>query len=628
MKKNKRTSVKDGILLYAKTPGITSFSSLWDIKHALDTDKIGHTGTLDSFAEGLLVVLSGHLTHLVPHITGFTKTYQAVVCFGKETDTLDPTGTVMKTAPSLTREALENVLPSFTGVQLQVPPVYSALHLGGKRASDVVRSGGEVKLDSRQVFIYKNELLDFRKAGDDGLSYALLEITCSKGTYIRALARDIAAAAGSCAFLCALRRTQVGPFYLKDAACYSGFCDFTIDYGIENARRCSELKNEKRITPDSVFTDIRSRFLDFTPETASLCGFEVSELKKDAEKSYLNGRPLSGSMFRRITTGVSEPPCTMKDKEIAVFYSDGMFAGMVRLNPDHRLFYGFVVPRQKKKLKVFTWNDIVKGEFPLSWRQKGTALTVGNFDGMHSGHRTLIEMVKGSSSPVKGIVTFTNPGELVKNKTGVYEGDVMTLSQKLRFCSEAGLDFAVIIDFSDDFSRISGEDFVSTLVSLVGMKYMAAGIDFRCGFRGQADSAVIKALSEKYGFEFRSVEKVCLEGQSISSSRIRSAVRKGDFASVQKMLSGCFVLDLSETEFTPSKTVSSDPMMEWFSAAVVSGQVLPENGTYEVAAVLGENILHTMLSVSENTVEVLLPTENTAKRLTEVKFVYKPNVTL
>ncbi|WP_308687177.1 tRNA pseudouridine(55) synthase TruB, partial [uncultured Treponema sp.] len=199
-----------GVMLYAKTPGITSFSSLWSIKHALKTEKVGHTGTLDSFAEGLLVVLSGNLTHLVPHITSFTKTYQAVVCFGKETDTLDPTGDVIKTGAAASKEQIESALKKFTGAVLQVPPVYSALHVDGKRASDLVRGGNEIHLESRQVFVYKNELLDFKEPSEnDSCSYALLEIVCSKGTYIRALARDIASSLGTCAHLCALRRTKV-----------------------------------------------------------------------------------------------------------------------------------------------------------------------------------------------------------------------------------------------------------------------------------------------------------------------------------------------------------------------------------------------------------------------------------
>ena len=152
--KNPKSSIT-GIMPFTKTPGLTSFSSLWSIKHALNTDKVGHTGTLDSFAEGLLVVLTGSLTHLVPHITEFTKTYQAVVCFGKETDTLDPTGNFIKDAVAPDCESLKDILPSFKGALLQVPPVYSAIHVNGKRASNAARGGQEVKLDSRQIFIYE-----------------------------------------------------------------------------------------------------------------------------------------------------------------------------------------------------------------------------------------------------------------------------------------------------------------------------------------------------------------------------------------------------------------------------------------------------------------------------------------
>ncbi len=233
--RNPKSSIS-GIMPYTKTPGLTSFSSLWSIKHALNTEKVGHTGTLDSFAEGLLVVLTGSLTHLVPHITEFTKTYQAVVCFGKETDTLDPTGTVTKSSKAPDQESLKSIIPSFTGALLQVPPVYSAIHVDGKRASNAVRGGQEVKLESRQIFIYDLSLRDFREANDeDPCSYALLEITCSKGTYIRALARDMAKALGACAYLCALRRTKVGPFNLEDAACYSTLKPFTIENGIANS---------------------------------------------------------------------------------------------------------------------------------------------------------------------------------------------------------------------------------------------------------------------------------------------------------------------------------------------------------------------------------------------------------
>ena len=233
-KKKKLTDNPSGIVPFAKKSGITSFSSLWSIKHALNTEKVGHTGTLDSFADGLLVVLSGSLTHLVPHVTGFKKTYLAVVCFGTETDTLDPCGVVVRKEKSIPdREAVEKACAKFTGALLQTPPVFSAIHVGGQRASDMVRKGNSIVLEPRQIFVYSNTLLDFKEPdAENANAYALLQIECSKGTYIRALARDMAEWLGSCAHLSALRRTQVGPFLLEDAACYSLLPAFTIQNGI------------------------------------------------------------------------------------------------------------------------------------------------------------------------------------------------------------------------------------------------------------------------------------------------------------------------------------------------------------------------------------------------------------
>ena len=229
-KKRKNPDNPSGIILYAKRSGMTSFSSLWSVKKALGTDKVGHTGTLDSFAEGLLVVLSGHLTHLVSHVTAFQKSYLAVVCFGTATDTLDPLGNITGEGRPLAEDEVAAACSRFTGAILQRPPVFSALHVDGRRASDVARSGEDVELSPRQVFVYKNELLAYKAAdAQDRNSYALVRVDCSKGTYIRALARDMAALFGSVAHLSALRRTRVGPFCVEDAACWSLLEDFTIE---------------------------------------------------------------------------------------------------------------------------------------------------------------------------------------------------------------------------------------------------------------------------------------------------------------------------------------------------------------------------------------------------------------
>ena len=218
----RKDSSASGVMLFAKESGPTSFSSLGVIKKALGTGKVGHTGTLDSFAEGLLVVLVGKMTRLVPYITATEKRYQAVVAFGSETDTLEPSGQVVAAAPLPSRQQVESVLDRFRGTISQVPPLYSAIHVDGQRASDLARSGQQAQLPSREITVHSLALTDF-----DG-QYGLLEVTCSKGTYIRSLARDIALAAGSRGHLVALRRTGVGPFRLEDAVFSQRLTAFTL----------------------------------------------------------------------------------------------------------------------------------------------------------------------------------------------------------------------------------------------------------------------------------------------------------------------------------------------------------------------------------------------------------------
>ena len=198
------------LLLMDKKEGITSFSSLSAIKKENKGMKVGHAGTLDKFASGLMIVLLGQATRLNPVFSSMGKSYIAEITFGAETDTLDPEGTVIRTADLPERTRLEEVLPSFIGKQKQVPPAYSAIHVDGKRAYREARSGRGVEMPERDITIETLYLLSF-----DGQK-AVISTSVSKGTYIRALARDIGERAGSAAFVSALRRTSIGPFTLSD----------------------------------------------------------------------------------------------------------------------------------------------------------------------------------------------------------------------------------------------------------------------------------------------------------------------------------------------------------------------------------------------------------------------------
>jgi tRNA pseudouridine55 synthase len=200
-----------GLLLLCKHSGYTSFESLSTVKKALGTGKVGHTGTLDKFASGLLLVLTGRALKLSPWFDGCDKRYEGTVCFGAETDTLDPEGPVVAEAPPPSQSALEAALPQFRGPILQAPPAYSAVHIAGRRAHELARAGETPEMKKRPVTIHALELLSYEPP------LARIFVHCSKGTYIRSLARDLALAAGSRAHLIALRRTQIAGFRLEDA---------------------------------------------------------------------------------------------------------------------------------------------------------------------------------------------------------------------------------------------------------------------------------------------------------------------------------------------------------------------------------------------------------------------------
>lgn len=200
-----------GLILLDKPPGITSFNALNVLKKELGTGKVGHTGTLDKFADGLIVALYGKMTKLVPEFTGMDKEYIAAIQFGEETDTLDPEGDVVAIADPPLLNTIKIALPHFIGKIKQIPPQYSAIHINGKRAYEIARSGKEITMPSREVEIISFDIISFAE------SLLIARIQCSKGTYIRSLARDLAIECGSRAHLTALKRTKVGPFSITRA---------------------------------------------------------------------------------------------------------------------------------------------------------------------------------------------------------------------------------------------------------------------------------------------------------------------------------------------------------------------------------------------------------------------------
>jgi tRNA pseudouridine55 synthase len=205
-----------GVVLVDKPAGVTSHDVVNVARRALGESRIGHAGTLDPFATGLLVLLVGSATRLLPHVSGDPKVYDATIRFGTETDTEDLLGTPTSEAPLPTRAAIEAAIPALTGELDQIPPAYSAKCVGGRRAYDLARGGETVTLAPARVRVDAWEVLDSR-GGDDAVAEVDVRITCGGGTYIRSLARDLARAAGSAAHLASLRRLRSGVFDVADA---------------------------------------------------------------------------------------------------------------------------------------------------------------------------------------------------------------------------------------------------------------------------------------------------------------------------------------------------------------------------------------------------------------------------
>jgi tRNA pseudouridine55 synthase len=208
----------DGVLVVDKPSGPTSFEVVRLVKAALRADKAGHTGTLDPLATGVLAVCAGEAVKLQQYLVEGDKAYEAVAAFGAATDTEDAEGKVTARAdPSrLDGAAVAAALPSFLGEIEQVPPMYSAVRVGGRRLHEAARAGEEVERPSRRVRIHALELLAFEPARE-GLAHARLAVRCGKGTYVRTLVVALGRALGLPAHLAALRRTAAGPFSLDRA---------------------------------------------------------------------------------------------------------------------------------------------------------------------------------------------------------------------------------------------------------------------------------------------------------------------------------------------------------------------------------------------------------------------------
>ncbi len=271
-----------GLIVLWKSAGKTSFEALSPVKRQLPGAKVGHAGTLDKFATGVLVVLVGRMTRLMARLQHAIKTYEAVFRFGTETETLDPEGAVVRERSVPDRRTIESRLPGFKGQITQYPPAFSAVHVDGERAYRRARRGETVRMHSREVRIEELSLLEWDPPD------ARVRVMCSGGTYVRSLARDLAEACDSCAYVRELTRTAVGPF------------------GQGEAVDPRELDPEVHLIPPEQFV-------------RRLPGVNCAVIKMEQAGRIANGAPLTDDR-------IHDPP--REDGLVAVYTRNGSFVAL------------------------------------------------------------------------------------------------------------------------------------------------------------------------------------------------------------------------------------------------------------------------------------------------------------
>jgi FAD synthase len=271
-------------------------------------------------------------------------------------------------------------------------------------------------------------------------------------------------------------------------------------------------------------------------------------------------------------------------------------------------------------MKVLSWTQIVRfasGADPKpAFFTGGSAVTIGSFDGPHIGHEVLFDAVRAaarSDGLVPGVITFSQSLGGIKRPAS-YEGDLSTLEQRLDAFSRKGMGFAVVIDFSPEFGRIEGQEFLSILKESCGLQFLAEGKDFRCGYRGAFGMKEISDYSVCNGIKAQFPDPVVYENRRVSSSLIRSCIISGNFCSAARMLGHAYTIDCSRTVWNCTDNQYTAERHSFL-------QALPADGTYDVVALMPESRMQLRLHAEPHFLRLEVPSENMLSCIRAIEFI-------
>lgn len=618
---SRRPSAFSALIAIDKPAGMTSFDVVARVRRAVGEKRVGHAGTLDPAATGVLVVGIGQATKLLGQLTLDRKGYAATFQLGSETTTDDAEGEVTRTAEVPAElfdvASAKRLVAELEGEHDQVPPAYSAVSVGGRRAYAMARAGERVELASRRVRIYASHLLEVRSEERSWV----VSLDVSKGTYVRSIARDLGRDLGCFAHVSALRRTFSGPVTLDDCV--------TLE---ELEAGGAELVRERCLDPAFVL-GLPVRELDVSEVVDVSCGRRIAaglvrdgvvdrEPDQGEHVALTFGGALAGiwerrgaelacvSNFPQAIEGVRPPldlgalgpeaplgargarrllasslPHGYAYRGGRVFEAlGGAAVGSLAL-PYHELPFGGAVADEAGEPA----RDDYSVEMAALGEDRRFVFAIGAFDGLHRGHRALLARARREADR-RGCrlaaVSFDPDPAHVLCGPGRSAADLLSVEEREELLIDSGVDALLTFSFTPELARVSYQDFVrGALGAFMDVAAIVVGEDFRLGADGAGCVAALADLGRAAGFDVVGMRLADADGAPISSTRIRRLLGEGSVEEAAELLGRLHVVRGRVAHGRGEGTSFGFPTA---NVEVEEGRCLPAEGVYAGYVVVGD----------------------------------------
>lgn len=553
----------NGIIVVNKERGYSSFDVIAVLRGVIGMKKLGHTGTLDPEAEGVLPVCLGFATKVCDYLMAQRKEYIAHGRLGITTDTQDIHGTVLRESDfSVSEEQLREALAGFVGEIEQLTPMYSARKIDGVKLVDLARKGITIERSKKTVRVYEAELLSY----DADAGEYEIRILCQKGTYIRTICNDLGERLGCGSCMTSLVRTATGKFTVENS------------YTIDDLRR---LRDAGRLSEAVI------------PIDALYLGCKPYELDADQLKSIRNGNFLEPEWltpceeplperFRAVyenLLGSDEARC------IRVYAEGEFYAVYEKRGKRYRPLQMYhEVDNEKNYVRKLTERVESRAE---SSGVSPVCLSVGKFDGLHLGHRRLIETMRESGLPCMLLSVSHTDGH-----------SIFTEKESRILAASLGVERYETWPLNEENRRMTPEAFVrDVLIGQYHASRIVVGEDFRFGHDRSGDAGAMKRIAEQCGVTCSICPMVYSENEPVSSSRIRSLITEGNMGEAAKLLGGPYFIDGTVAKGRQIGRTIGFPTVNLLPSC---DKLFPPFGVYRTETTVRGNTYRSVTNVGDN----------------------------